>query len=95
MKKKQGKTRASNSSKNEEKMILVSVFYDLFLSACTTTTMITINATQSVPRISVFFLSLFFFLRKCRLLSHPLISISDSHPPLSLGTVCFVFSSIA
>ena len=59
-KKKQGKTRASNSSKNEEKMILVSVFYDLFLSACTTTTMITINATQSVPRISVFFLSLFF-----------------------------------
>lgn len=37
-------------------MILVSVFYDLFLSTCTTTT-ITINATQSVPRIFVYFLS--------------------------------------
>lgn len=38
-------------------MILVSVFYDLFLSTCTTTTMIIINATQSVPRIFVYFLS--------------------------------------
>lgn len=46
--------KSSNSSKNGEKMILVSVFYDLFLSTYTTTT-ITINATQSVPRIFVYF----------------------------------------
>lgn len=80
-------------------MILVSVFYDLFLSTCTTTTMITINATQSVPRIFVYFLSADtalcpYLLRGLFLYSPYQSSVPPSHP-LLLGTVCFVFSSIA
>lgn len=59
-------------------MILVSVFYDLFLSAYTTTTMITINATHSVPRIFVYFLSA--DTAPCPILSAAFFSVPEPSP---------------